>query len=532
MSSEETSLSDDLEKLDAAARTKRTVLARLLDEQREKRNHVMAVLAEMGDSISFVTVSTLKWVATNVRFALDLPTWKGKLDPSGKMIIDAETLDELRQRAPDWRRQIPMVRYLALREHHKFPPIVVVAWKPWVHDRTAEEWIDGVAGENSVTEHALDTGHTYIDLDCEDTEFYALDGQHRLMAIQGLQTLLQSRQLDGKDQYGNIRPNKSILLDDIIADMHFAERKGVHPSATMNALMQERIGLEIIPAVMQGETYESAARRMRSIFVDVNKHAKKLTTGELALLDEENGFAVVARRTMIGHKLLYNRVQTKQGQLAEAAKEYTTLENLVVMAKLYLMQFSEFAHWNVGPNELFQRPDDENLESGGAKFKNFINELSKLPSHNALVMDTSKSAGDFRIEGDSENIFFRPIAQAALADALGYLEIVRGKDLFDVFSVLSEREEAGALQMRPHASMWCGVLCDWSGKMQRHTRYRTLCSRLLVHLLGGGTPSDEREELENEYRNARARDAGNDRYVGADGKECSGREVKLPPPWM
>ncbi len=532
MSSEKSNISEDLAKLEEAERTERRVLSRLLDMQREKHNHVMAILAPMGDSISFVTVATLKWVAANVRFALDLPTWKGKLDDNGKMIIDDETLDELRQRAPDWRRQIPMVRYLALREHHKFPPIVVVAWKRWVHDRAADQWIDGIASENSITERALDTGHAFVDLNCEGTEFYALDGQHRLMAIQGLQTLLQTRQLDGRDRNGQIRSNKTILLDDIVEDKHSGGKEGASLAVTINSLMQEKIGLEIIPAVLQGETYEIAARRMRSIFVDVNQQAKRLTSGELALLDEDNGFAVVARRTMIGHKLLKNRVQTKQGQLAEGAHEYTTLENLRLMAKEYLNQFGEFSHWDADPNDLFQRPDDASLEKGGEKFKNFINELARLPSHNSLVMDETKSAADHRKFTNSENIFFRPIAQAALAEAIGILESDGRKKLPDVFRTLADQEKLGSLRLRYRDSLWFGVLCDRDGKMQRHTKHRRLCTRLLVHLLGGGTPSDAREVLESDYREARAYDANNDRYVGADGEECSGRDVALPAPWM
>ena len=53
--------------------------------------------------------------------------------------------------------------------------------------------------------------------------------------------------------------------------------------------MDERIGIEIVPAVVRGETIVRACRRLRQLFVDVNEHAKPLTSGGLARLDEPHG---------------------------------------------------------------------------------------------------------------------------------------------------------------------------------------------------------------------------------------------------
>ena len=63
-----------------------------------------------------------------------------------------------------------------------------------------------------------------------------------------------------------------------------------------NKIFEETIPVEYIPAVLKGETQVEAKKRIRSIFVSINKHAKPPTQGEVAVLDDDNGFAVVARQ--------------------------------------------------------------------------------------------------------------------------------------------------------------------------------------------------------------------------------------------
>ena len=112
--------------------------------------------------------------------------------------------------------------------------------------------------------------------------------------------------------------------------------------------MDERIGIEIVPAVIMGETRERALRRLRQLFVDVNEHAKSLTPGELAQLDEKHGFRIVARKLMGRHALLRNatnsdgvrfgRVDTKNTTLREKSPSYTTLQALSTVVERYLVE--------------------------------------------------------------------------------------------------------------------------------------------------------------------------------------------------
>lgn len=255
-------------------------LSLLLEQQREKAGHLLTLQIPMGEIFSFITSVDLRWVAERVHFATDLPMFKGKPDAEPKGIkIDESTIAIIQQRKPDWQRQLEMTAYLAIRKHHKFPPLLLVGCQDWVYDEGAEEWsVDNRAMQDSITVTPMDSKGSYCDLDFTGTKFYALDGQHRLMAIIGLHELLTRGALYERKSGGEPK-RSSITRGEIIELIHKEtnEDEGTIHNR-LEGLMDERIGIEIMPAVSHGETYEEAFSRLRQTFVDVN--AKKLTTGE------------------------------------------------------------------------------------------------------------------------------------------------------------------------------------------------------------------------------------------------------------
>lgn len=524
--------------------TERQALMLLLDQQRQKRNHVFAIRSRMGEINSFITSVPLSWVAEHVKFAMDLPTWHEKKDEkTGHLVIDEGTADELRQREPDWNRQIPMVQYLALRKNHKFPPILVAVWKDWVEDPGADEWgFGGVATENSITEQSLDSEGVYLDLDCEQSNFYALDGQHRLMAIRGLKELLDNRRLfpkkwdpEKKDFVPDVAKGH-ITLDDItkrLEEIHGTEGN-FQARAFIQSLMNESIGMEIIPAVQKGETKKSALIRLRSVFVHVNKTAKKLTAGQLAQLDEDDGFSIVARRLMVTHPLFkHKRVETTKGRLRDTSEKYTTLETLVDITRHYLEGQEEFASWvNQEKGVTPIRPEEDEISEGVKKMTAYFDALARLDSHKGLLTNPGKSCGDYRQEGVNENILFRPVAQVAFAIAIGKLVTKKKVGLGDIAAKLKKHEKKGDLRLREVTSLWCGVLCDVNDmKMRRQRQERQFCARIIEHLLGSGTSDDrEREALETGYQKARQVAPG--LWMTLKGEMTKDRtKVKLPAAW-
>ena len=252
----------------------RQALSLLLELQQEKDGHLLALHTRMGEVPSFVTSVTLSWVAQNVHLASNLPIFKRKADATKKSFTDENMPDNIKLRQPDWRRQLPMVLYLATRRHHKFPPLLVVGCQDWVYDSNAEQWgLDRRAMQNSHTATSLEPKANYFDLHTRNTKYYALDGQHRLMAILGLHEFLTKGKLFALDAKGKPEQKRFITRETIYAR---AQKENGEDEYTfhnrLEGLMSESIGIEIIPAVVNGETYEEAIFRLRDTFVDVNEN--------------------------------------------------------------------------------------------------------------------------------------------------------------------------------------------------------------------------------------------------------------------
>lgn len=277
-------------------------LALLLERHLSRQEQLFVQKTKMGTAQSYLGSVTLEWLASRVSFALQLQLFRRKYDQKTHNIIrDSETIEELQQRPLDWSRQAHLAQYLAVLKNHKFPPILVVISKDWVNDPNAIEWDSECRADVSVDDFtSLDKNDSIGLLNIgKNYSIFALDGQHRLMGIQGLMELLQTGKLDiyNKDKKATGNP---ITLDDLI------EEYDLDPIA-LQSLSKEKIGIEIIPAVIKGETYEEARRRVRSVFVHVNRMAISLSKGQLVLLNEDDGFAIVSRRLAITHPLLKDR---------------------------------------------------------------------------------------------------------------------------------------------------------------------------------------------------------------------------------
>ena len=469
---------------------RRRALRGLLDSQQAKRNHHIALPSRMGSSTSYLISVSLRWIASNVYFARDLPIFAGHLrEGSHEISINDTTIVNLQQREPDFRRQLPMTIYLATREHHKFPPLFLVAYQNWAYDRNSNKWgPDRRAMESSLNVEPLDSRSALVDLDITNTSYFALDGQHRLMAIKGLHELLDGR-LYAKKQDGSPLSKQSVSRDEVeihtIASESLAERGRI----PFQNLLDEVMGVEILPAVQLNDTYEKAVSRLRNIFVDVNENAKRLEKGEISLLDENDGFRIIARTLMVTHPIFKKdqklRVDTKRDQLAETSEDYTTLTTVVRIATEYLGH--DFERWKI---PLFgvkgaglERPEDDEIERGLTKLADYFTALEILPSHGRMMKGTQVSA--LRRQDGEDNILFRPIAQVALARALAHLQAKDGDDLHDLMSIVAKYEMKGHLKLTSKTAPWFGILCDpITNTVRRQKRFEVICSRMIIYLLG------------------------------------------------
>lgn len=551
---------------------RRNALAALLDEQREKAGHVFALKAHMGITESYIASVSLSWVESNIKFAADLPLFKGKSDPNSKQVsIDKDTTEFLQQRAPDWRRQLPMSVYLAERDNHKFPALLVVCYQDWAYQppHKSNNWgADKRAIKHSLPIVPLDSDGFFLDIADKQTLYYALDGQHRLMAIKGFRELLANRELYERDKQGKQKKycvtlqgeeSDSAVINSIVEQRRRLGKGSIDENEILKELqnrMNETIGIEIIPAVQKGETQEEAVTRLRQIFVDVNERAKLPSKGDNIMLDNSNGFRVVARRIMVSHNLLdENKTSVTQPQLPETSECYTTLQGLVEITENYLGKI-EYAHWGTplfGKKDFgYMRPPEEDIRKGIATMAEYFNALAELPSHVRFVQAIKEDRWQLRsnepIEDDPspmilDNVLFRPIVQSALASAIGDIlekgEIPEGEipeKLADIVARMSKQEQRGMLQLRNAKSPWFGVLCDPVDKkmpMRRQGFYKELCQRLFFYLLHGLEEPDK-EELRKDF--AESRKTGKDEKENEIGTNMKGEsvqlsEIKLPNRW-
>ena len=396
---------------------------------------------------------------------------------------------------------------------------------------------DKRAMRDSLSVDHLDSKGLYCDLDFSSTRFYALDGQHRLMAIKGLKAFLDDGFLQFKNEHGRPRGNRVISREELIEEikMHTDEPEEMYHEH-LEGLMTERVGLEIIPAVAMGESFDESRLRLRRIFVDVNENAKRLTRGELSQLDENEAFRIVARTLMVSHELLRGgRVELKTSSLGESSEHYTTLQHLVEIARYYLGGIKPFDEWKrpiFAEKSLgYWRPSESELEDGVRKLGAYFSSLQLLPSHMEYLHGT-KAKLIRSLEG-KDNIFFRPIAQVALADAIGNLEERRGVDPSIIIAELCQQEERGQLRLRNPEAPWVGVLWDPINKTMRRNKrvYQDLCSELLIFLLGGGGIEDEKQRNELRTKFAESRALGDGKAVDRDGNTVPIENVRLPNPW-
>lgn len=530
MAQAETSLASMAASLLERDAEERKALALLLDRYTAVRNKTLVQKAEMGGTESYIGAVTLEWFAERVRFASQLPLFKEKLDPkTRKVIIDKETIDEVLQRPIDYSRKATLAQYLAARERHKFPPVLVVVSQDWVDKPASDEWDSQGRAIRSAAEFTpLDSSGAVGLLDVSEAmSIFALDGQHRLLGVQGLMELIKTGSLQVLNKEGQAK-NISITVDDL------TEAFGVRP-AELQRLGKELIGIEFISAVVPGETRDGAKRRVRSIFVHVNRMASPLSLGQLHQLEEDSGFALVAKRVATHHPFLEprERVNWESNTIAVRSASFTTLQALREMARGYLKP--KYQNWEPAGNKdlIPMRPSDTGLSQGIDDFSGFLNKLVELPSVKRVVQGapvaTLRNFSDETPSGEG-NVLFRPVGQEVLATAVGAVVFDQEKprSLDSVFAKLAAFDKKGGFRnINENTSIWYGVLLDQK-KRRILVAGKRLAIRLLVYMLSGGIESDEeREALRKDFAEARTLE---NKATDLKGKPVEPDEVQLPDP--
>ena len=552
---------NELEKLIAAHQAmqyQESFVRQYLDRRLSGGNRLLVTKGKMGTSESWHGSASLNWINRNVRIFVELPLFKDKIDEDGRLKFDATTVNELRQRAPDYSRQPILVNYLLGHKSRTFPPILVVVEEPWVNNPDAPEWgPDKKATRTSVpiTETLDGEGKVGI-MDVADTVVYAIDGSHRKVGIAGLFELLETGRLTRKRKDGT-PTSKADTLDSLI-EKYKDVNEGISHSSVAN-MAYETMGVEFIPAVMEGETREEARMRVRSVFVHVNKSARPPTAGEQVLLDEDDGFSIIARTVALEHPLFKrreagDRVNWRGTALPAGGHWLTSGKILRDLAEQYLSNAKPYEGWKVKAKEIALRPPEEYLEKGKDKLSLLMDYVATLPSFNAIMSgevqvdqlrelpdrDGKRSPEEELLvagERDPEkrgHLLMRPVGQLILARAVGQLHLdPNGPELGldEIFERLYSLDEAGKFENvhRP-SSYWFGITYD----PQRHNMVmegRHTAVKLLRYLLNG-LPEEEEASLRGEFAQRRTMPGPDDTdvYLNFDGTDVGlPNLIDLPP---
>ncbi len=506
-----------------------TDLAQLLDPLLNNPDQLLVQKTQMGGTEAYLGSVTLEWLSQRVQFASELPLFQTyREEQTGNVERVANTVEEILQRPLDWSRQLPLAQYLATHTAHKFPALLVVVSPVWVDDSDSTEWEQGQATQSAATFQPLDSQGKMGVLDVSSPiSIYALDGQHRLMGIQGLMTLLQTGELQ---PYSKVKKpvGEAITLADMAAVSSLTITQ-------LQALATETIGIEFIPAVIPGETRQQARQRIRSIFVHVNLMAVKLSKGQLAVLDEDDGFSIITRHVVVTHPLFVEkpgqnpRVNWDSATVATKSTVLTTLQALKEMSQRYLGD--RFPGWIAPkPGLVPLRPSDEELQEGIQELRRLWDGLGSLPSYQRLeqgVETPTLRRFSFENTGGEGNILLRPVGQVAIAQALGILVFRLQFPLIELMEKLRLFDKAGGFAgMEFPESLWYGVLYD-PNKRRIRVAGRDLAAKLIVYLLGGIQEPMDRAELRQGLSEARTFE---NKAISFDGRFVKPKQVGLPDP--
>ena len=446
---------------------------KLLEADLSKSGNTPVMTCQMGQvDIGNVTKTITSYIGTrNIRdlsnnslfkLGIEMGFMKDSFDDDGHLIVDQKNIEVLSQRQPDWSRQTSMASYLLRNKYRKFGTILVVVSPNWVNDPKHENWDQSTGQARKTSINFTQPIPSIKDIGFINTsniDIFALDGQHRLIGMRGLKEVAAGR-IYQKTKLGESK-TPPIEKEDFL-ELNNAT------ALDLDNIFDEGVTVEYIPAVIEGETRADATKRIRSVFVSINTNAKKPLAGETYALDEDNGFAIVARRVGQVHRLFQatktdSRVNWKNTSIPKRSNWIITLQHLTDLTETYL-KYSQPNLVNKWTNDWGTiRPEDVDLKKGTAFISELFDYFATLPTCKR-IMSTLKGEDLDYIRIDEQNILARPIGYKIVADAVAQL-IEQGETLDNIFDKLRRFDTNKGFEQKPKSNIWYGVTLDHKERM-------------------------------------------------------------------
>jgi DNA sulfur modification protein DndB len=220
-------------------------------------------------------------------------------------------------------------------------------------------------------------------------------------------------------------------------------------------------------------------RRTRRLFTTLNRYAKPVSATEKIALDEDDVVAVVTRRLLDEHPVLYEKVSTARA-VNIAARDRRSLTSLpalyqsvdVVLRDMPARAWADFKRL---------RPSEEDIERRYRLAAQFFSLLqSEFPPIARLAESSPKGevAGEYRSE-DGGHLLFRPVGLIAMARAFDAL--VRAG-----WQRRTAIRRLARVPMQLNAVPWAGVIWDSAlHRMITNKEVQSLAVALLIYGAGG-----------------------------------------------
>jgi hypothetical protein len=265
---------------------------------------------------------------------------------------------------------------------------------------------------------------------------------------------------------------------------------------------------------------------VRRTFIAINSYAKRTERGENILLDESDGYAIVARRIAVHHQLFEGgctnkRVNWKTTSIPTGRTPFiTTLSTIQEIAQIYLKQVRPdiVKKWKPPKAGMVPvRPAESSIESAYLILSELFDCIRRLPIFTRLEKadrdDSIELLEKWRefprysrtgasVEGTRSfrgHLLLRPVGQVILANAIAIMVTPRAKggmglSLDTVRRRLCVCDAADAFEAHRPSSIWYGV--TYAPDTNRIiNRNRSWAHRLLVHALAGTSDGTLRQEL-------------------------------------
>lgn len=350
-----------------------------------------AMHARMGDWNYYMVRMTMREVAREVRLASDL--WEDR------------TLSDAIQRVLDESRvKQQIVEYLSRRQDRFFGSLVVAAigGNPTFTPEELPQSMHSRAFAGVFGTLAFD----------QDPRYFALDGQHRLKAIQ-----------------------------ELLAD----------PKGAPQDFDGEQISVLVVLREEQDVGEKVWLQRYRRLFSSLNRYARPTGRDTNIIMDEDDVFAIVTRRLITDHSFFQAsaleslRVQTKGKNLKEGSPFFTSLQTLYAMNETLLMDAGRRRRHGGKELKVFKqfRPEESTIDGWYDELCGLWDAL--LQAVPVLREDPSRmrahSLPDPNDDRLRDHLLFWPIGQEMLANVARALldrdEVPRDAGVEEVARVLS-----------------------------------------------------------------------------------------------